>query len=155
MASKFDCESSVFNSFLVKGNSIYNEVDPDVNFFQGIPSFDTKHYSPPDFNKVLKTSLRMQFLFFMSILEMWKRTLTTLEIFYYALDFRFSIICFSETWDDDGFGKNSLYQLKTYKENKIRNGHKGVSSVSLFMNLFVKTFTKICALIIMTLNHLL
>ena len=45
MASKFDLESSVFKPFLVKDHSIHNEVDPDVNFFQDIPSFDLKYYS--------------------------------------------------------------------------------------------------------------
>ena len=45
MPSKFDCESSVFNPFLVKDISIHNEVDPDVNFFQDISCFDTKYYS--------------------------------------------------------------------------------------------------------------
>ena len=48
MASKFDCESSVFNPFLIKDNSIHNEVGPDINFFQDIPSFDTKYYPPPE-----------------------------------------------------------------------------------------------------------
>ena len=47
MASKSDCESCAFNPFLVKDNSIHNEVDPDVNFFQDILSFDTKYYSLP------------------------------------------------------------------------------------------------------------
>ena len=45
MASKFDFESSEFKLFLVKDHSIHNEVDPDVNFFQDIPSFDLKYYS--------------------------------------------------------------------------------------------------------------
>ena len=38
MASRFDCESSIFNPFLVKDNLINNEVDPDAKFFQDIPS---------------------------------------------------------------------------------------------------------------------
>ena len=42
MNSKFDCESSVCNPFLVKNNSIHIEVDPDINCFQDVPSFDTK-----------------------------------------------------------------------------------------------------------------
>ena len=67
MASKFDCQSSVFNPFLVKDSLIHNEID--VNFFQDIPSFDTKYYSPPEVKQSFKISLRMQFQFFMSILE--------------------------------------------------------------------------------------
>lgn len=43
MNSKFDCESSVCNPFLVKNNSIHIEVDPDINCFQDVPSFDTKY----------------------------------------------------------------------------------------------------------------
>ena len=46
MASNFDCQFSVFNSFLLKDNSIHNEVDPDVSFFQDIPSLDTKYSLP-------------------------------------------------------------------------------------------------------------
>ena len=74
MASKFYWESSIFNSFLVTDNSIYNKVDPDVHFFQVISL-------PLKLKKVLKTSLRMQFLIFMSVLEVRKRTLKSLKIF--------------------------------------------------------------------------
>ena len=45
---------------------------------------------------------------------------------YYALDFRFSISCFSKTWTDDSFGKNSLCQLKNYNGiHQIRNDRRG------------------------------
>ena len=55
-----------------------------------------------------------------------KKNFENFKDFYYALDFRFSIICFSETWADDSFGKNSLYQLKNYNVMlQIRNGRKG------------------------------
>ena len=41
-----------------------------------------------------------------------KKNFENFKYFYYALDFRFSIICLSETWTNDSFGKNSD-QLKT------------------------------------------
>ena len=155
MVSKFGWESSVFNPFSVKDNLIHNEVDLDVNFFQCIFLLLTPNITLPlKWEKALKTP-RMYFLFFMSILEVWKRTLKTLEIFiYYGLDFTFSIICFSETLAD--FVKIPFINLKTitwYTRYGVVT--KDENSVSLLMNLSVTIFTKICALIIMTLNHLL
>ena len=69
MASKFDCKSSVFNHFLVKDNLIHNEVKPDVNFFQNIFLLTLNVYLSLLTNKVLETSLRMQFVFFVLVLE--------------------------------------------------------------------------------------
>ena len=54
MASKVDCESSLFNLFLIKDNLVHNKVDPDFNFFQDIPSFGTKYYSPPEVKQSFK-----------------------------------------------------------------------------------------------------
>ena len=44
-------------------------------------SFNTKFYSPLKSNKVLKTSLGMQFQFFVPILELWTRPLETFKTF--------------------------------------------------------------------------
>ena len=55
-----------------------------------------------------------------------KKEFENFKDLYYALDFRFSIICFFELWADDSFGKNSLYQLKNYNViHQIRNYRKG------------------------------
>ena len=45
---------------------------------------------------------------------------------YYALDFRFSIICSSKTWSDNSFVKNSPYQMRNYNGmHQPWNGRKG------------------------------
>ena len=73
-----------------------------------------------------------------------------------ALEFRFSITCFSELWTDENFGKNSLYQLKNYNViHQIRNGRKGEGLCifvheSLCYNIPADLF-----ITIMTLKHLL
>ena len=55
-----------------------------------------------------------------------KKNFENFKDFYSALDFRFSIICFCETWADDSFGKNSFHQLKNYNViNHVRNGPIG------------------------------
>ena len=76
---------------------IYNEVDPDINFFQDIPSFDTKYYSllevKESFNNFSEDAVS---IFHMNIRSV-KRNFENFKDFYYALNFRFSIICFSET----------------------------------------------------------
>ena len=120
------CKSSVFNPFLIKDNSIHNEVDLDVNFYQDIPSFDTKYYSPLEVKENFKNfSDDAVSINHVNIRSM-EKNFEDLKDFYYALDFRFSIICFSEIWADDSFGKNSLYQLKNYNViHQIRNGRKG------------------------------
>ena len=64
---------------------------------------------------------------------------------HYALNFIFSIICFSETWADDSFGENSLYQLKNITSyTRLGMVAKEEDSVSLFMNIFVTAFAKTC-----------
>ena len=127
MASKFDCESSVFNLFLVKNNSIHNEVDPDVNFFQDIPSFDTNITLPLKSKKSFKNFSEDAVSIFHVNIRSTKISFENFEDLYYALVLRFSIICFSETWADDSFGKNDLYQLKNNNViHQIGNGRKGV-----------------------------
>ena len=126
MASKFDWESSVFNPFLVNDNSIHNEVDPDVNFFQDIPFFDTKYYSPPEVKQNFKNFSEDAVSIFHVNIRSMKKNFENFRDLYYALDFRFSITCFSETWADNSFGKNSLYQLKNFNViHQIRNDRKG------------------------------
>ena len=124
MASKFDCQSSVFNPFLVKDSLIHNETD--VNFFQDIPSFDTKYYSPPEVKQSFKNFSEDAVSIFHVNIRSMKNNFENFKDLYYPLDFRFIIICFSETWADDSFGKNSLYQLKNYNVmHLIRNDRKG------------------------------
>ena len=112
MASKIDCESSLFNLFLIKDNLIHNKVDPDFNFFQDIPSFGTKYHYPPEVKQSFKNfSDNAVSIFRVNIIST-KKNFENFKYFYYALDFRFSMICLSETWTNDSFGKNSD-QLKT------------------------------------------
>ena len=126
MVSKFDSESFAFNPFLAKDNSIHNEVDLDVNFFQDILSFNTNYDSPSEVKQSFKNfSENVVSIFHVNIRSM-KKNFENFKDLYYALDSRFRIICFSETWADDSCGKNSLYQLKNYNViHQIRNACKG------------------------------
>ena len=91
MASKFDCESFVLNPFLVKDYSIHNEV---------VLSFGTKYYSPPEVKQSFKNfSQDVVSIFYVNIRSM-KKNFENFKDLYHAQDFRFSIICFSETWAD-------------------------------------------------------
>ena len=105
---------------------MHNDVDPDVNVFQDIPSFDTKYYSPPEVKQSFKNfSDDAVSIFHVNIRSM-KNSFENFKDLYYELDFRFSTICFFKTLADDSFGKNSLYQLKNYKlMHQISNYCKG------------------------------
>ena len=46
--------------------------------------------------------------------------------FYNTISFKFSIVCFSETWGDDNLSKNSCFQLQGYNVlHQVRKNRKG------------------------------
>ena len=77
---------------------------------------------------ILKISLKIHSQFYISILGVLIKTFAEL---YKSLSFKFSIICFSETWcNDENLDKNSLFQLEGYRllhENR-KYGRGGGSS---------------------------
>ena len=113
MASIFDSESFVFNPLLVKDNPTYNEVNPDVNFFQDILSFDTKYYSPPQVKQSFKNSSEDSVSIFYVNIGSMKKNSENFKDYYYALDFRYSIKSFSETLASDSFGTIHFTNGKT------------------------------------------
>ena len=103
-----------------RDSSIHDEIDPNFNFYQDIPSFD-KYYSPPEVKQSSKNFSEDEVSIFHVSIRSMKKNFENFIEFYYALDFRFSIICFSETWADNSFRKNSVYQLKNYNvKEKIK-----------------------------------
>ena len=81
--------------------SVNNDHDPDVNFFQDVSSLDTHCYSPNEiqekFNNFSEKSFSVLHLNIRSI----NKNSEDFKEFYSTLNYRFSIICFSETWIDD------------------------------------------------------
>ena len=77
---------------------------------------------------ILKISLKIHSQFYISILGVLIKTFAEL---YKSLSFKFSIICFSETWsNDENLDKNSLFQLEGYSllhENKKYRRGGGVA----------------------------
>ena len=77
---------------------------------------------------VFKISLKIHSQFYISILGVLIKTFAEL---YKLLSFKFSIICFSETWSNDEYlYKNSLFQLEGYRllhENRKYRRGRGVA----------------------------
>ena len=77
---------------------------------------------------ILKISLKIHSQFYISILGVLIKTFAEL---YKSLSFKFSIICFSETWcNDENLDKNSLFQLEGYRllhENRKYRRGRGVA----------------------------
>ena len=94
MASKLNFESSFFNPFLLKDNSIYNEVDPGVNFFQDIPSLDIKYYSPPEVKENFKNFFEDAVSIFHFNIRSMKKNFDNLRDLNNALNFRLSLFAF-------------------------------------------------------------
>ena len=117
-------ESLNFNPFIANESLNDNSQDPDVNFFHdNVSPLDTYYIPPDNFSGNFKDFMENSF----SVLHLDIRSLNNnFESFaelYKSLSFKFSIICFSETWsNDENLDKNSLFQLEGYSllhENKI------------------------------------
>ena len=114
MAPNTTFESLNFNPFIANDSLNDNSQDPDVNFFHdNVSPLDTDYISPDDFSGNFKDFTENSF----SVLHLNIRSLNkNFESFaelYKSLSFKFSIICFSETWsNDENLDKNSLFQLE-------------------------------------------
>ena len=109
-------ESLNFNPFIANESLNDNSQDPDVNFFHdNVSPLDTYYIPPDNFSGNFKDFTENSF----SVLHLDIRSLNNnFESFaelYKSLSFKFSIICFSETWsNDENLSKNSRFQLEGY-----------------------------------------
>ena len=128
MAPNTIFESLNFNLFIVNGSLDDNSQDPDINIFlENVSPLDTDYISPDDFIGSFKDFTENSF----SVLYLSIRSLNTnFESFaelYKSLSFKFSVICFPETWcKDENLSKNSLFHLQGYsflhENRKYRRG---------------------------------
>ena len=104
MAPESNSESMRFNPFSKINNLSDNNQDPDVNFFlDNIPSLNTEYFSPSDvkigFSKFESLgTLSVQHLSIRSLRKNFEHSKELDK----TLNLKFSIVCFSETWADDG-----------------------------------------------------
>ena len=115
MTPDINFESLSYNPFSIHESSINSEHDPDINFYQDISSLETHYCSPNDFQNNFQCFLKDCF----SVLHLNTRNMNknfeSFKEFYWNINFKFSIVCFSETWVDDiSFSKNSNFQLSGY-----------------------------------------
>ena len=110
MAPNTTFELLNFNPFIVNDSLNDTSQDPDVNFFHdNVSLLDPDYISPDNFSGIFKDFTENSF----SVLHLNIRSLNkNFESFaelYKLLSFKFSIICFSETWsNDENLSKNSL-----------------------------------------------
>ena len=102
MAPNTTFKSLNFNPFIATDSLNDNSQDPDVNFFHdNVSPLDTDYISPDDFSGNFKDFTENSF----SVLHLNIRSLNkNFESFaqlYKSLSFKFSIICFPETWSND------------------------------------------------------
>ena len=134
MAPEPNFESMSFDPFSNKNNFTDSNQDPDVNFsLDNIPCLNTEYFSPSDV-KIGFSKFECPDTF--SLLDLNIRSLRkNFEDFkeLKALNLKFSIVCFSETWADDNKLENdSLIQLPGYNVlHQIRkNCRSGGISIS-------------------------
>ena len=110
MTPDINFESLSYNPFSIHESSINSEHDPDINFYQDISSLETHYCSPNDFQNNFQCFLKDSFsVLYLNIRSM-NKNFEPFKEFYSKINFKFSIVCFSETWVDDiSFNKNSNF----------------------------------------------
>ena len=109
MALNATSKSLNFNPFIANDSLNDNSQDPDVNFFHDIVSpLDTDYISADDFSGNFKDfTENSSSVLHINIRSLNKNFESFAEVFK-SLSFKFSIICFSETWsNDENLDKNS------------------------------------------------
>ena len=136
MAPNATLETPSFNPFIVNENMNDNNQDPDLNFFHESvsSSLDTDYVSPKDFNSKFKDYTQHSF----SVLHLNTRSLSknfgSFKELINLLSFKFSIVCFSETWSkNEKVNENSLYQLEGYNLLHQNRKHRNGGSVAIFV----------------------
>ena len=115
MTQDINFESLSYNPFSIHESSINSDHDPDINFYQHISSLETHYCSPNDFKNNFQSFLKDSFSVLHLNIRSINKNFESFKEFYSKIKFKFSTVCFSETWVDDiSFSKNSNFQLSGY-----------------------------------------
>ena len=102
---------------------------PDVNFFNvNFENLNTPYLFPENFNSAYEneSSSNCFSILYLNIRSI-NKNFKNFKMFLNSIDFKFSIICFSETWlDETSSTENSLYELPNYmSKNQVRSDRRG------------------------------
>ena len=127
MTPDINFEYLSYNLFSIHESSINSEHDPDINFYQDISSLGTHYCSPNDFKNNFQSYLKDSFSVLHLNIRSMNKNFESFKEFYSKIKFKFSIVCFSETWVGDiSFSKNSNFELSGYKVlHQTRKSFKG------------------------------
>ena len=120
-------ESMCFNPFLANNSLNHSNQNPDVNFYNQISSSKTNYLSPSEIDENFQNFSKESFsVLYLNIRSM-NKNFEAFQQFYKSLNTKFSIICLTETWENDSnINQNSLFQLKGYNPvHQIRKSRKG------------------------------
>ena len=116
-----------YNPFSIHESSINSEHYPDMNFYHDISSFETHYCNPNDFKNNFEGFLKDSFPILHLNIRSTNKNFKSFKEFYLTINFKFSIVCFSEIWVDDiSFNKIQNLQLSGYKVlHQTRKNCKG------------------------------
>ena len=135
MAPNATFESLNFNPFIVNDSLNDNSQDPDVNVFHdNVSPLDTDYISQTILVGILKISRKINSVLHLNIRSINKNFESFAEL-YKSLSFKFSMICFSETWSNDqNLSKNSLFQLEGYSLLHENRKYRRGGGVAIFVH---------------------
>ena len=116
MATDINFESLSYNRFNIHASSINSEHNLDINCYQDISSLETHCCSSNDFQNNCQCFLKDSFSSLHLNIKSMNKNFESFKEFYSTINFKFSIVCFSETWVEDiSFSKSSNFQLSGYQ----------------------------------------
>ena len=137
-ASDNNFENQCFNPFERNSVLLDNLSDPDFNFFNdnNLKTINTQYCSPDDINTQLITSSENSFSVLHVNIRSISKNFEKLKDLLSNTNFKFKIICLSETWcKDEDVKNNSLFQIPNYSTiHQIRSGDKKGGGVCMFLH---------------------
>ena len=113
MTPDINFKSLSYNPFSIHKSSINSEHDPDINFYQDISSLETHYCNPNDFKNNFQSFLKDSFSVLHFNIRSMNKNFESFKEFDAKTKFKFSIVCFSETWVDDiSFSKNLSFKIR-------------------------------------------
>ena len=132
-ARKADFESAVFRNFDFEKILNNDSQDPDENFFNAFNFKDSQYFPPKEFSQNLnnfdKSSFSMLHLNIRSLQKNFDSLLNLLMM----LQFKFKVICITETWGSDNTMNHNLFELPQYKSiHEVSRAGKG-GDIAVFL----------------------
>ena len=110
-----------------------NAYDTDLNFFsKNVKNLDMVYVLPEDFHDFLAKPGTGYFSILHLNIRSIKKFFKSFKTYFSALDFTFSIICFSETWCDDL--DNFIYDLPSYTSSHQKRSDRKIGGVSVYVH---------------------